>query len=244
MTDTKQPTADWQRLFVAHHSRTGTFKTSRWKKPTEDEERAKRQVLDECALEAAHAQLVSGFDGLLPGAVWSRPAAIPEDDRVLIWHLKVAQQRTVARASREIASDFWRWRWHVLEVEREDGAKAAVLLRGLQSLLDVRDGLGAGLAAVYRGHLDKHFGRAIGATHAPERLPETLPREVGPERSEWGRLVYQLTRREATLPTWLAWFGSVRPPPDMRPRAPDGATKVNQKPAHEPEEKDDEQDEW
>lgn len=227
VSDTNKPTVDWQRLWLAHERRLQPFKTSRWKKPTPEEEAEKKQALDECALEAAHAQLTHGFDSFKPGVVWSRPAVIPEDDSVLIWHLRVSAGSRAARASREIATDFWRWRWHVLDVEREDGAKLQVLMRAIVGLLAVRDGLGVELAKTHVDFVHAHYGHAIGATHAPKQLPDELPNERE-QRAEFQRLVYQLVRREQVLPTWLAWFGSVQLPPGVRPRGPMTTTQAKE----------------
>lgn len=236
VNDTKTPTVGWQKLFGEHHQRLSPFKVSRWQRETPETIAAKKMARDECALEAASAQLAEGFDALKPGIVWSRPAAIPADDSVLIWHLKVAQGRA-GKASKEIATDFWRWRAHVLDVEREDGAKVLMLMRSIVELIDVQEGLGVGCARAPIDFVDAHYGHHIGATLAPARLPEELPREIGDTRAEFSRLVYRLTRREAVLPTWLAWFGSFRIPEGIRPRGPSTQTK------NEAEEKQDAQDE-
>lgn len=220
MSDTSKPTVDWQKLFGEHGRRLAPLKESRWQKKTPEHDAAKRRALDECAMESAFAQLTLGMESLKPGLVWSRPAVVPQDDAVLIWHLRVSGGRSPARASRDIATDFWRWRNHVLDVEREDGAKVLVLMRAVVSLLDVNDGKGVGLAKTHSDFLMAHYGAAIGATLAPRQLPDDLPREVGTRRSEFHKLCYQLVRREAVLPTWLAWFGSTQLPDGMRPRGP------------------------
>lgn len=181
------------------------------------------QEAEDLAMMIGERTLAEGLAWAKPGLMLSRPATIPMENDALAWHLTMDNRARCPRASKEIASDFWRWRDTVLHREDDDTGKALAVLRTAVQCSAVRDGRGNEVARLCVEFLEQHFGRAIGASFAPARLPFPLPREEGDELMTFRHLARSLVRREATMPTWLLWFGALPMPRSIRLRPPPGS---------------------
>lgn len=209
-------TRSWQELYNRSSKEIGSLPSPGVRIDKTAERR--RVVLSSIAVEAGRLQVSEGFDSSLPGIVFSRPATVPADDSALVWHLNGAARSGGARASREIAADFWRWHESIAKVEADDAGKVLCVLRGATQCADAESYEDATMHILF---LWRHYGHVIGATLAPkEPMSGDLPRELGAGRDAFNRLVYQMTRRVETLPTWLLYFGYGPIPSSVRARPP------------------------
>lgn len=77
------------------------------------------------------------LQGHAPVMTLGRPASIPSDDAVLAWHLRAVGRARPPQASREIATDFYRWLDTIYDAESRDRANLEFFFGIIADLLDL-----------------------------------------------------------------------------------------------------------
>lgn len=181
-------------------------------------------------VEVARRAINRGLDGFKPEIVFARPGDLPEDDGELAWHLRVASLPRASKPSKDIASQWYGFRNHVLDAEAKDEGSVVCLLRMLANCERAPDSIGVEYAKAVR--------RFLGAEYARAQLPDEIVAECEPE---WRRLVAKLVRRTEVIPTWLLHFPTIgRVPKGTTMKAPSSVTDTSEP---TPEEKNDGQEE-